>query len=104
MVFKWFNHLSKQFEQRAFHSFDFQRQLSDEITSSFTVKLKRTKMAADLELGNYPYKNLGEDNYDSGITVAQSSLQIRLGKSLFHLHLFSMTRSYTELPNLLLLP
>ena len=57
-------------------------------------------MAADLELGNYPYKNLGEENYDSGITVAQSSLQIRLGKSFFHLHLFSMTRNYTELASL----
>ena len=57
-------------------------------------------MAADLELGNYPYKNLGEDNYDSGITVAQSSLQIRLGKSFFHWHLFSMTRNYTELASL----
>ena len=57
-------------------------------------------MAADLELENYPYKNLGEDNYDSGITVAQTSVQIRLRKSFFHLHLFSMTRNYTELASL----
>ena len=57
--------------------------LFEEITSSYTVKLKRKKMAADLELGNYPYKNLEQDSYDSGITVAQSSLQIRLGKSFF---------------------